>query len=103
MQETRSNRMRRIVAGSIGIMLLFILLFSSFYIVAECDHECDGHDCPICECIHQCETVIHMFRYGETRILVAAVFAALLTETIHILAVAFSTQTPVSTKVQMNN
>ena len=49
---------KKIVAGIAAFAVLFIVLFSSFYICAEADHHCSGEDCPVCACIQICENVI---------------------------------------------
>ena len=49
---------KKIVAGIAAFAVLFIMLFSSFYICAEADHHCSGEDCPVCACIQICENVI---------------------------------------------
>jgi len=46
-------------------MLFTVLLFSGFYLVEEWDHECEGEDCPICECIAQCQSFFREFFGGE--------------------------------------
>ena len=35
--------------------VLFVMLFSAFYIAIEVDHDCVGEDCPICYQISVCE------------------------------------------------
>ena len=55
---------KRIAAGIMGILMLFIVLFSAFYIAAEADHDCTGEDCPICACIQQCENTLHQIGDG---------------------------------------
>lgn len=54
----------RTLAGIVSVLLLIALLFSAFYVVAEADHDCSGEDCPICDCIQQCERILDQFCNG---------------------------------------
>nr|MCR5719967.1 hypothetical protein [Lachnospiraceae bacterium] len=58
MRNSSTSKVSRITAGIMGLMMLVIVLFSSFYIAAEADHDCCGEDCPICDCIHRCENTL---------------------------------------------
>ncbi len=97
------SKHRKIAAGILGMLMLFVMLFSAFYIVAEADHDCAGNDCPICVCIQQCENTLHQLSNGTALqaaviipvlfLLVSAVFSAY----------AFLQETPVSRKVRLNN
>lgn len=93
----------RVIAGVIGAMLLIIVLFSAFYMVAEAEHECSGEDCAICACIRHCENTLRGIGDGfaaasavfapAVLILIAAVFAF----------AAASRDTLISRKVRLNN
>lgn len=52
------SKSKRIISGSIAFLMLAVMLFSAFYITAEAEHDCSGHDCPICVCIQQCENML---------------------------------------------
>ena len=86
-----------------SIMLLVIMLFSSFYIAVEADHDCTGEDCPICACIQQCENNLRGIGDGSAA-QSSAVIPVLLILFISALFVAeFSQETLVSRKVRQNN
>ncbi len=96
-------RIRRSTAAIIGILMLFVMLFSAFYISAETDHDCTGEDCPICACIQQCENTLHQIGDGiASSAAVIIPFAFLLVSIFH-LASLFPQETLVSRKVRMNN
>ena len=38
----------RIFTGLLAAMVVFVMLFASFYIISETGHHCVGDDCPIC-------------------------------------------------------
>lgn len=103
MRNPGASKVLRITAGIMGVMMLFIVLFSAFYIAAEADHDCCGEDCPICACIHQCENILRGIGDG------AAVQSAAVAPVILILfaaafvIAAFSQDTLVSRKVRLNN
>ena len=39
---------RRVLSGLCAAFVLAILAFSSVFISVEADHDCHGHDCPVC-------------------------------------------------------
>ena len=92
-------------AGILGFLMLALILFSSFYIAAESDHDCCGEDCPVCSCIQICEDNLRLFENGvEAKTEMSAVLPVLL------LLLAFAPlvstlpqETLVSRKVRMNN
>ena len=94
---------KKLTACVMSFMMLFIMLFSAFYIAAESDHDCTGENCPICACIQRCEHTLHQIGDGD-----AAQFAVIL-PVIFILIAAFlfsfgfSQDTLVSGKVRLNN
>lgn len=55
---------KRFVVGIIAAMMLFVVLFSSFFIAVESAHDCTGEDCPICSCIQQCENTLRNIGNG---------------------------------------
>ncbi len=52
-------KLKRALSCVIGIMMLFIVLFSAFYVAHEINHDCTGDDCPVCACVVQCEKTLH--------------------------------------------
>ena len=103
MRNSSTAKVLRITAGIMGLMMLFIVLFSAFYIAAETDHDCCGEDCPICACIHQCENTLRGFGDGTAvqSAVVAPVILILFAAAFIIAAV--SQDTLVSRKVRLNN
>ncbi len=93
----------RIAAGIMALLMLFIMLFSVFYIAAESDHDCTGEDCPICACIGQCENTLHQI--GDVIASCAVVILPIIYMHVSIclFAVIFPQETLVSIKVRLNN
>ena len=86
-----------------AFILLVIMLFSTFYIVAETDHVCTGEDCPICACIAQCENILHQLSDGTTGQLAVIFPIIFMLVAAFLLASDFAQETPVSRKVRLNN
>ena len=94
---------KKSAAALLCLLLLAIMLFSAFYIIAESGHDCEDEDCPICACIRQCERTIHQACAGtavKTTVFFPVVFM--------ILAVFFKTsiclqESLVSQKVRLNS
>ena len=40
---------RRVLSGLCAAFVLVTIAFSSLFVSVEADHDCDGHDCPICQ------------------------------------------------------
>ncbi len=94
---------RRILSLILAVLVLTILMFSSLYIALEADHECDGHDCPICLCIRQCEAVISMFSIGQVKAVRALLSVIFFIAVLHFTLSFCVKATPVSRKVRLNN
>ena len=100
--SSRSNQLR-ITAGIMGLMVLAMVLFSAFYIAAEADHDCAGKDCTVCACIRQCENALHGIENGKAAPSGAVTWLILILFTAVFSVTAASQDTPVSSKVRLNN
>lgn len=103
MLKSDISKSKRVASGVIVALMLFILLFSAFYIAVEADHDCTGHDCPICACIQQCENILQQIGNGTV-----IQFSAVLPILFSFLFVTVWTlnariETPVTRKVRLNN
>ena len=83
-------------------LILIITVISVFYIAEEIDHDCHGEECPICECIHICESTLHETQGKEIFVLPYAEFS-LVPVTDDILFSVFISQTLVTYKVRMDS
>lgn len=45
---------RRVLSGLCAAFMLAVLAVSSVAVAAEADHDCSGHDCPICQEVQAC-------------------------------------------------
>lgn len=102
---TRINRLEasRIVAGIIAMLMILGVLFFSFYISSELEHDCLGNDCPICASIQQCENVLHKIGGGIAYAISIILPALLICVSINILSNDLLQETPVSRKIRMND
>ncbi len=93
----------KIAAGALGLFILAALLFSSFLITEELDHDCSGHDCPVCALIEQCKSALRQVSGGLTAPAAALVPAVFMIFTAISCACHLPQLTPVSNKVRLNN
>ena len=97
------SRLIRSFAAITAIAMLLVILLAGIFIALEADHECEGEDCPICECLEQCQATLHQL--GSVTVTSKAVLfpvLLLIVSGIHFARV-IRRETPVSIKVQLNN
>ncbi len=99
----KTDRAKKITAGILAVMLLFLMLFSAFYLAAEADHDCTGEDCPICACIRQCGNTLRLMSDGAAAPVIPALLAGFFLLPVLFPAIWFSRQTPISQKVRLNS
>ena len=102
MNGSRTSTALRILTALLGATVLFVVLFSSLYIILEADHDCCGEECHICETLENCQAMLHQI--GAVPVAGSAVIASVF----FFIALSlrevrrFSNETPVSDKVQLN-
>lgn len=57
MKRLMLKNSKNIYSKLLIVFILSMLFLSFFYFCIEAHHDCDGDDCPICECLARCETV----------------------------------------------
>ncbi len=103
MRNSNASKVLRITAGIMGLMMLFIVLFSAFYVAAEAGHDCSGEECPICSCIQYCENTLCGIGGGTTAqisFIIPVLFILLIAG---IFTAAVPQESLVSRKVRLNN
>lgn len=83
--------------------IVFVLLFSTCYIVEHADHECTGRDCPICLIMEQCGNNLKSIGTAIMISCVAVVLFSSLQENKHYQISMFPCNSLVSQKIRMNN
>ena len=103
MQNHSCRRIKRILSGTMAALFLAAMLFSSFFIAVEADHDCTGEDCPICAVVHQCENTLRSVSGGPAvpAIVIPLVLSCLLAAFLY--KPYLVQETPVSEKVRMDN
>lgn len=97
------NKSQRIAATILSIAILVVVLFSSFYLAAEENHDCTGEDCPICVCIQQYENNIRQMVNEEITNVLANLLVMFFLLPIYIRAIFVFKPTLVTQKVRLNN
>ena len=102
--EARSNStFIKTFAAITATAMLLVILLAGIFIILEADHDCEGEDCPVCECLEQCQTTLHQL--GAVVISGKAIIFPILliiVSGIHFVRV-IRKETPVSIKVRLNN
>ncbi|MCR5384294.1 MAG: hypothetical protein K6E72_06650 [Saccharofermentans sp.] len=98
------SKYRRLLAGTMVIVVLVTVLFSIAYIAIESGHDCCGEDCHICASIRECEKNIPQLRAeaGKSTNASTISFIAFLIITVIFLETAFIKESPVSSKIRLN-
>ncbi|MBQ8133810.1 MAG: hypothetical protein IJ192_05340 [Clostridia bacterium] len=94
---------RKAVAVLLCMVITFIMLLSSLYVLIQADHDCTGADCVVCLNIQQCENTLRLISSGATIQNVAAALVFIVALVVVLYSFEISTQTPVRQKVRMNN
>ena len=102
MRSTNTSKAIKVSAGIIAAMLLVVLLFSAFFIVAETHHDCAGEDCLICSCIQQCENTLRGIS-GGTSGQSSAIIPFLFVSLAALFTIAAAPNTLISQKIRLNN
>ncbi len=103
MHSPKALQIKKSSAIIIGLILLFIVLFSSFYTAAETNHDCTGEDCPVCASIQHYERTLKQVGSGITAVSSAIIPLIILLISAHLAITSVSHGTPVSNKVRLNN
>lgn len=65
----------RRTAFALALTVIFAILFSVCFVIAESGHECIGEDCPVCFRIDACENMLKILGRAAAAVTVS-VFAA---------------------------
>ena len=93
----------KFTAVFLSVLLLTMVVLATFYIAEESDHHCQGADCPICNCLHQCENIVQTMYSGDTPSPAAGDATAFFTVLSFIFLYFAAADTLIARKVQMNN
>ena len=94
---------KKTIAAILAASVLFILLFSVYFIAEHFDHDCTGDDCPVCACLQQYEIVLRGLETGMTAGAGVCVPTLVLMIYVSLICSSVAGKTPVSIKVRLNN
>ena len=98
----QSNSMRKTTAWVAMIATVLVMLFSCIFISNHVNHECTGHDCPVCAVVSQCEN--NLKTIGAVIAVCIGLFLFVqVAKAENILDLAFVADSLISQKVRMNN
>lgn len=91
------------VAALLLAALVAVRVAAAVFIAHAADHDCPGHDCPVCELILVCESNLRLLGSGYAPAPVAVVAAVLFLAVLPARAVRHRVHlTPVALKVRLN-
>ena len=93
----------KVVSYLAASVLFFVMVFSVYYIAEEHCHECEGEDCPICECIHICEGILYQVDGRACAAIALTVILVIVCADESVYIPKFSYDTLVSEKVRIDN
>ena len=94
----------KIVSGIIAMMMLLYIVFSTFFISLEANHQCcDGENCPICVCMQICQNTLHQI--SDFAVVAVFAFVPVLLCLGVFVSVSYNLkkETPVSYKIRLND
>lgn len=101
--RTDNGKLRRITAVILAVLMIAVVVFSSFTIAFESEHNCEGEDCRICECIESCIAILNNLGVRLSSAVSAASVMLFLCAEAALVVSVFKKETPVTTKVRLNN
>ena len=90
-------------AGAIAFLLVFVLLFSLFFIVAEAGHDCVSDDCAICRIVAVAEDVLKKTALLFCALVLLAAVCFSSEKALPVFAAASPSFNPVLLKVKLSN
>ena len=102
MNQNHTNN-QKFIAVMMSAVIVFVLLFSSLYILKEADHHCTGNDCAVCACIQQCENNIRLLSCGTAAKPLYNLFTIFIIFILSFSTFNLSKTTPVTQKVRLDN
>jgi len=101
--DGKNNNVRRVLAAILAVVLVFVVLFSTIYIVKEHHHECHGAECPICHNILRCVQFLNQISTGLIHLSISVATVMIISVILPRGDENFSRPTLVSNKVRLDN
>lgn len=94
---------KRFLTMLIAFAVLFVMLYSAFYIAVESNHDCAGENCHICHQISICQTTLKNLSLSVCVAVFVAVFVYIILSNISVYTDFIQNCTLVSLKVKLSN
>ena len=102
MEVTKNSTIIKIAAAITALSLSLVIILAGIFFVLEADHECEGENCPVCECIENCRATLKQIGTAVA-VNIAISFSAVLFTDLNIRFLrVICKETPVSIKVRLN-
>lgn len=103
MNEKCRNKKSRILATLLCVCIVAFLVLSFTYEIKEANHDCTGHDCPVCAQIQSIENSrqqlsLAVVSFGTSIVLLIRAMGIVLSHD-----TLFCASSPVQLKVKLNN
>ena len=93
----------RIAAAVLVAITVFVVIFSSVFLVEHADHDCTGEDCPICEQLYSCAQNLKNLTAVAVTVMVMVAFRLVVQTGMGQTKCAYILRTPVNLKVKLSN
>lgn len=103
MESSSNSTFIKTLAAVAAAAMLTVILLAGIFIVLEADHECEGEYCPVCECIENCHALLSQIGSAITASITPVITAGLLITVCICFVRVMRKETPVSTKVRLND
>ena len=107
MKTSKTERIIRCVAGLLAVVMLAVVLFSSFYIAEESGHRCNTHseseECPVCETLRLCKAALRQIGLGVIALVIMTIPVLRNVVTKSFRTFMLTAESPVSRKVRLND
>ena len=94
---------KRIIALALLFSLLFVMLFSAFYIASAANHECIGSECAVCGHIDICKKAFSSFAHLSFCAVMCVFGAYLIVAVTNTISPVCGRDTLVSLKVKLSD
>lgn len=97
------TRFKKATAVILSLLMIVVVLFSAYIITVKADHDCEGEDCHICECVEICIGILQKLGFNASVAVSVCAFSFITLFTVLMMEDIVLNDTPVTNKVRLNN
>ncbi|MDD6022389.1 MAG: hypothetical protein ACI4GA_06385 [Acutalibacteraceae bacterium] len=97
------TKKKRILAIVFAFAFIFVMLFSTAFIIAESGHNCVGESCRICYQISVCENTLKQLSFGAITLAVFASAAYIAVLAVRSFVLCYAPATLITLKIKLSN